>query len=59
LDPLEYRNLKKLGRIKLDGAQATIDRGEVTTIDKVALEAEIKKRKTELDILTELWTDLP
>lgn len=59
MDPLEYRNLKKLGRIKLDGAQATINRGEVTTIDKAALEADIKKRKIELDILIELLTDLP
>jgi hypothetical protein len=59
LDPLEYRVLKQKGLIRLVGAQATINRGEVCTIDKAALEAEIKKRKNELDILTELWTDLP
>lgn len=59
MDLLEYRALKQKGLIRLVGAQATIDRGEVTTIDKAALEAEIKKRKLEIDILTELWTDLP
>jgi hypothetical protein len=59
LDPLEYRALKQKGLIRLDGAKATINRGEVTSIDKAALEADIKKRKTELDILIELLTDLP
>lgn len=59
MDLLEYRALKQKGLIRFDAGKAIIDRGEVTTIDKAALEAEIKKRKTELDILTELWTDLP
>lgn len=59
MDPLEYVALKKLGRIKLVGAQATIDRGEVTTIDKAQVEAAIKQRKAEIAQLTELLTDLP
>jgi hypothetical protein len=59
MDPLEYRALKRKGLIRFDGPIAIIDRGEVTTIDKAALEADIKKRKTELDILIELLTDLP
>lgn len=59
MDPLEYRALKQLGRIKLVGATATIDRGEVTTIDKEAIAADIKKRKLELEQLTELLNDLP
>jgi hypothetical protein len=51
--------LKQKGLIRFDGPIAIIDRGEKTTIDKAALEADIKKRKTELDILIELLTDLP
>jgi hypothetical protein len=59
LDLLEYRALKQKGLIRFDGPVAIIDRGEKTTIDKAALEADIKKRKLELDILIELLTDLP
>jgi hypothetical protein len=59
MDFLEYRALKQKGLIKLDGLKATIDRGEVTTIDKAALEAEIKRRKLELEQLDELLNDLP
>jgi hypothetical protein len=58
LDPLEYRTLKQQGLIRLDGNKATIDRGEVTIIDVKALNTEIAKRKEELDILIELYTDL-
>lgn len=59
MDPLEYRALKQQGLIRFDAGKAIIDRGEVTTIDKAALEADIKKRKLDLDILIELLTDLP
>jgi hypothetical protein len=47
-----------MGLIKLDGCTATINRGEVTTIDKAEVEAEIRKRKEEIEILTELLIDL-
>jgi len=59
MDPLEYRTLKQKGLIRFEAGKAIINRGEVTTIDKVALETEIKRRKNELDILIELYTDLP
>jgi hypothetical protein len=58
LNLLEYRTLKQNGLIRLDGAQAIIDRGEKTTIDKAQVEAQIKQRKEELEILEELLHDL-
>ena len=58
MDPLEYRALKQQGLIHLDGAKAVIDRGEKTTIDKAQVEAEIKRRKEELEYLEELLHDL-
>lgn len=58
MELLEYRALKRAGLIKLDGTTAVIDRGEKTTIDKAQVEAAIKQRKEELDILGELLHDL-
>ena len=58
MDPLEYRALKQKGLIRLDHGSAVIDRGEKTAIDKAQVEAEIKRRKEELDILEELLKDL-
>lgn len=59
MDFLEYHSLKAQHLVQLDGARATIDRGEITTIDVHALDAEIAKRKTELEQLQELRADLP
>lgn len=58
MDLLEYSTLKQKGRIHFDAGKAIIDRGEVTTIDKAQVEAAIKQRKEELEILTELLNDL-
>lgn len=58
MDLLEYRALKLKGLIKLTGGNAVIDRSEKTTIDKAHVEATIKIRKAELEILEELMRDL-
>lgn len=59
MDFLEYRSLKAQHLVQLNGLTATINRGEITVIDVHALDAEIAKRKTELEQLQELRADLP
>ena len=59
MDLLEYAALKQKGLIHLAGATATINRGEITVIDKTQVEAAIKQRKEEIEQLTELLLDLP